>query len=268
MDRVKSRDGTEIAFEESGTGPPLVLVHGAAGDHTRWAPILPQLERNFTVIAVDRRGRGGSGDSDSYSLEREYEDIAAVVDATAEAMGGPVNLMGHSFGALCTLEASLITSNIAKLVLHEPPVAVASGTTAELVDRLQRHLDAGDLEGLMIDFMRDAVGMSEEDIRLFRSQPAWSARLAAAHTLPRELGGKYRFDPAPFRDMTTPTLVLLGSESTPIDAAGAFEVHRALPNSRLALLQGAEHVAIYRVPELVVEEVTSFLLEREPAAPA
>jgi pimeloyl-ACP methyl ester carboxylesterase len=93
MDTVQSKDGTLIAYGRSGKGPPLVLVYGTTADHTRWAPVLQPLEQRFTVIAIDRRGRGGSGDGAEYAIEREFEDVAAVADSLAEQ----VNLLGHSF---------------------------------------------------------------------------------------------------------------------------------------------------------------------------
>ena len=96
---VASRDGTQIAYWTSGSGPPLVLVHGAPADHTRWRPLLPYLEPYVTVHALDRRGRGASGDALEYRLEREYEDVAAVVDAVA-ASGQPVDVYGHSHGGI------------------------------------------------------------------------------------------------------------------------------------------------------------------------
>jgi pimeloyl-ACP methyl ester carboxylesterase len=80
VDTVRSADGTAIAVSRSGHGPPLVLVHGTAADHTRWAPVLPAFEEHFTVFAMDRRGRGGSGDADGYELGREFADAAAVID--------------------------------------------------------------------------------------------------------------------------------------------------------------------------------------------
>src|SRR5687768_11521084 len=115
---VTSVDGTPIAYWRSGEGPPLVLVHGAAADHNRWAPVLPALEQRFTVLAIDRRGRGRSGDADNYALQREFEDVATVVEWAGEG----VNVVGHSYGGVCALEASLLTNRIQKLVLYEAPM--------------------------------------------------------------------------------------------------------------------------------------------------
>src|SRR5918998_6394003 len=120
QETVTSEDGTRIAGWRSGEGPPLVLVHGTAADHSRWKPVLPAFEERFTVYAVDRRGRGDSGDAEDYAIEREFEDVAAVVDT----IGEPANLLGHSYGALCALEAALLTPNVRKLVLYEPPMEV------------------------------------------------------------------------------------------------------------------------------------------------
>jgi hypothetical protein len=103
QESATSKDGTPIAHLCSREGPPLVLVHGTAADHGRWAPLLLAFEQRFTVCTVDRRGRGDSGDSDDYyAIEREFEDVTAVVDSVGE----PANLLGHSYGALCTLEAA------------------------------------------------------------------------------------------------------------------------------------------------------------------
>src|SRR5215207_530479 len=118
---VTSKDGTTIAYWRSGEGPPLVLVHGTTADHSRWTPVMTAFERRFTVCAIDRRGRGGSGDPDDYAIGREFEDVAAVVDS----LGEPANLLGHSYGALCALEAALLTRNVRKLVLYEPGIHVA-----------------------------------------------------------------------------------------------------------------------------------------------
>jgi pimeloyl-ACP methyl ester carboxylesterase len=103
----------------SGEGPPLVVVHGTPAGHSRWRPLLPYLEPHGSVHAMDRRGRGASGDAPGYDLAREYEDVAAVVDAVAEASGAPVDLYGHSHGGIVAFGAAMLTSNIGKLVLYE-----------------------------------------------------------------------------------------------------------------------------------------------------
>jgi pimeloyl-ACP methyl ester carboxylesterase len=122
--RVVSRDGTEIVYWTTGEGPPLVLVHGAVADHNRWRPLLPSLEPHASVHALDRRGRGASGDGPDYDLAREFEDVAAVVDAVAEASGSTVDLYGHSFGGLCAFGGATLSANVGRLVLYEgwPPV--------------------------------------------------------------------------------------------------------------------------------------------------
>ena len=109
---VALKDGTQIACWRSGPGT-LVLVHGSTVDHTCWDGVLPDLEPYFTMYNVDRRGRGRSGDASTYAMERESEDIAAVVDS----IGGPVDVVGHSYGSNCALEAAQLTPNIARLVL-------------------------------------------------------------------------------------------------------------------------------------------------------
>ena len=96
---VVSRDGTSIAAWRSGEGPPLVLIHGAAADHNRWAPVLSALEERFSVVAIDCRGRGRSGDANDYALEREFDDVVAVVESAGEEVncwGTPTVALAHS----------------------------------------------------------------------------------------------------------------------------------------------------------------------------
>ncbi len=116
---VVSRDGTPIAVFSSGDGPPLLLVHGATADHTTWRSVGPVLERAFRLHAVDRRGRGASGDGSSYEIEREYEDLAAVAETLADEAGTPVDVVGHSYGGRCALGAALLTQSIRRLIVYE-----------------------------------------------------------------------------------------------------------------------------------------------------
>lgn len=255
---IPSRDGTRIAYTRSGQGPPLVLVHGTTADHTRWAPILPELEQHFTVCAVDRRGRPESGDAEGYAIDLEFDDIAAVVDSLPR----PANLLGHSYGALCSLEAALRTNKLHKLVLYEPPIP--SGIeiySAEVVVRIQALADAGDREGAVITFFREVVKAPAQELEMLRSLPNWLARVAAAHTIPREMRGSegYVFEPERFRQLNTPTLLLLGGDSPPFLKAAIEAVHAALPNSQIVVLPGQQHTAINTAPQLFVQEVVQFL---------
>jgi pimeloyl-ACP methyl ester carboxylesterase len=249
-----------IAYQRSGTGTPLVLVHGATADHTRWAPVLPAFEQHSTVYALDRRGRGGSGDSEQYVIKREFEDIVALVNSIKE----PVFLLGHSYGALCSLEAARRTANVRKLVLYEPPIPTGVEVyPPEIVTRIQALLDAGDREGAVITFMRDIVRVPPKEMELLRTAPNWPARVAAAHTILREMRGsnEYVFEPARFAGLTTPTLLLLGGDSPPFFKAAIEAVHAALPDSRVVVMPGQQHTAMNTAPELFAGEVLQFLAE-------
>ncbi len=114
---IASPDGTRIAAWRSGAGRPLVLVHGTTADHNRWRPVLKAFESKATVYTFDRRGRGESGDGATYAIEREFEDVAAVVDKAASDSGGPVDLLGHSHGAICSIGGVSRTPNERRLLL-------------------------------------------------------------------------------------------------------------------------------------------------------
>jgi pimeloyl-ACP methyl ester carboxylesterase len=254
-----SRDGVQIGCEKSGAGPPLVLVHGTTADHTRWAPVLPALRERFTVYACDRRGRGASGDgSPPYEMDREFDDVAAVVDG----IGGPVDLLGHSYGALCSLEAAVLAKNLHRLVLYEPPIPAGMPFTPPgVIDRLQALLDAGDREGVVTTFMREVPRVPPEQLDRMRLLPAWQARLGAAGTIPRELRAldDYIFAPEKFQDVKVPVLLLLGGDSPPSFGAALERVQAAVPSARLVVLPGQQHVAIDTAPDLFTREVVAFL---------
>lgn len=256
---VTSANGTPIAYWRSGEGPPLMLVHGTTADHSRWKPVLPALEEHFTVYAVDRRGRGDSGDAEDYAIEREFEDVAAVVDT----IGEPANLLGHSYGALCALEAALLTPNVRKLVLYEPPMEVTGErlNPPGIVDRLEALLEAGDKEEVVATMLREVAGVPPEVVEYMRSLPAWQARVDTAHTIPRELRAAeaYRFDPERFGNLEVPTLLLLGGESPAILEEAEKAVAEALPNSRIVVMPGQGHVAIDTATDLFTTEVLQFV---------
>ena len=256
MERVASADGTPIAAWRSGEGPPLVLVHGTTADHTRWDTVLPAFEERFTVVTMDRRGRGQSGDADGYALAREFEDVAAV----AEWAGEEVAVLGHSYGAVCALEAALLTDRIRRLVLYEPPLGYVK-PAPEVVARLRELLETGDRDALVAYFMSEVARLPPEQLELLRSLPMWQARLAVAHTIPREeqANREYAFEPERFRDLRIPTLFLEGGDSPEAFVQAGEAVLAALPNCRVAVMPGQQHAAIDTGTDLFLAEALGFL---------
>lgn len=261
VERVISPDGTPIAYYRTGAGSPLILVAGTgAANPLAWSRVVPILAEYFTVIAVDRRGRGESGDGPTYAIEREFEDLAAVVGA----LGEPAFLLGHSFGALCALEAARLTHNLNKLILYEPliPQPGEALYPSGFIDRLEELLVAGDRAGVLTTHYRENAGLADAEIEMLTSSPAWPARLATAHTLPRELRAEehYRFEAQRFRELYTPTLLLLGGDSSQAFKETAEQVARTLPNSQIAVMPGQEHIAMYSAPDLFLKEISCFLM--------
>ena len=267
LTRVQSRDGTDIAYWSSGQGPPLVLVHGAVADHTRWRPLLPYLEPHATVHAMDRRGRGGSGDGPGYALEREFEDVAVVVDAISEASGSKVDVYGHSYGGECAFGAALLTTNVRSLLLYEgwPPVMpekLKFPTGVE--ERLDALVVSGEREAALELFWREVVKVSEEELQAIRAQLTWPSRLATVHTITREFRAFFNdtFDPRRAARVAVPVLLLAGTD-TPEELRDDPEtVAAALPDARIALLHGQQHIADVLAPELFAERMFEFLRQR------
>ncbi len=261
MEKVISKDGTPIAYEKSGHGPALVLVHGTSADHGRWAVILPQLQERYTVYAMDRRGRGGSGDNPPYAIEREFEDVAAVVDS----IPSPVVLLGHSYGAICSLEGARLTHNLNRLILYEPPILTGAGEAypRQSVDKITRLDEQGNWAGVVETFLREVPRVSDQDMQLLKSSPSWAARVAAGHTIVRELRESnlngYHFEAAKFAGFSIPTLLLLGGDSPHFFGAAIDLLHGVLPHNHLVVLPGQQHVAINSSPELFLKEVFGFL---------
>jgi pimeloyl-ACP methyl ester carboxylesterase len=257
---VTSADGTRIGYRTSGDGPPVVLVHGALADHTTMARVVPLLAPHVTVHAVDRRGRGASGDGAEYSIEHEYSDVAAVVDAVAAEAGAPVTLYGHSYGARLALGAALRTSAVARLCLYEPAFRGAVGYGADVLERLDALVSAGRAEQAVECAFTEVVGVSEADLAGLRALPSWPGRVAAAATIPRELriGAVVPFDPQQYRDLAVPTLVLVGELSNAGQRGVCAAVVAALRDARSATLPGQEHMAQMTAPELVARELLAW----------
>ena len=234
-----------------------MLVHGTFADHTRWAPVMAALTASFTTHAMDRRGRGASSDGEQYSIELEFADVEAVIDA----IGRDVDVVGHSYGAICSLEAALRTPRVGRLVLYEPPPVNLEVFPPGFLGQLDELLSAGDREGVICTFLRDAVGMSADELDAVRRGTGWEARLAAAHTIPRELriAESYQPDFARIATLRVPTLLLVGADSPPTFVEPAHRLHESISGSRLAAIAGQRHMAMSSAPDLFLEHVIGFL---------
>jgi pimeloyl-ACP methyl ester carboxylesterase len=262
---VRSRDDTPIAVFSSGEGPGLLLVHGATADHTAFRVVGPILAGSFTVRAIDRRGRGASGDGAAgpYSIEREFEDVAAVAEMLAAAAGVPVDVFGHSYGGRCALGAALMTDAIRRVISYEgaPTPPGSSYHPVGVEARLRERLEAGDRDGALSTFLSEVVGMSAADLAAYQADPIWPTRAAAAGTILRELEAEA--DPAASLDRLSgvhqPVLQILGGESLPVFRDATVALDSRLADGRIVVIAGARHAAHHTHPDQVVAAVEAFL---------
>jgi pimeloyl-ACP methyl ester carboxylesterase len=209
---------------------------------------------------MDRRGRGASGDQPDYEVEREFEDVAAVVDAIARDASEPVNVYGSSYGGMCALGAAALTRNMRRLVLYEGwvPMPPEFHAPPGFIERIERLLADGDREGALVEGYRTVVHLSDEEIEHLRSRPEWPARIAAAHTLPREERAaiELEFGANRLASVAVPTLLLIGDRSPDWRAD---ELAAALPDARIHVLEGQAHGADLFAPEVVAEPLLQFM---------
>lgn len=257
--KVISRDGTPIAFDRSGEGPAIILVGGAMSDRSGAGPLATLLAPHFTVFAYDRRGRGDSGDTPPYTVEREIEDIEALI---GEA-GGTAFAYGHSSGAVLALEAAARGLPITRLALYEPPFIV-DHSRAQLPEEYVTHLDeliASGRRGDAVEyFMTVAVEVPAEIVAQMRNSPMWPGLEALAHTLPYDgmiMGDRMAGNPLPreqWGSVTVPTLVMDGGASPEWAHNAVQALTDILPNARRRTLEGQTHGAAPEVLAPVLEE--------------
>lgn len=255
--RITSTDGTSLATRTSGTGAPVVLVHGTTASKDTWALVAPHLESRHTVHVYDRRGRGESDDGDDhYGLEAEVDDLRAIVSA-CEA---PPHVVAHSFGAVCALEAAADGANIASLCVYEPPVHL--GQERDVVARTSAHLVAGD-PGRALETFLTMAGASDDELAFLRAMPAvWDAVVAvAAATLERELAAlsSFRWDHTRYADVAVPALILAGELTDAPVYATVSELRSALPHAVTHTFPGQRHVAMSFDPEGFAAVLLRFL---------
>ncbi|MEK6719847.1 MAG: alpha/beta hydrolase [Chloroflexota bacterium] len=263
---VHSPDGTPIALFESGPadGPPLILVHGATSDHTTFRVVGPRLAERFRIYAVDRRGRGASGDGPLYAIEREFEDVATVADTVAAETDRSVVVVGHSYGGRVGLGAALRSSAIGRVVSYEgaPTPEGQSYHSRATVAALGALADAGDLDGLLTLFMTAVVGMPEAELTAFRADPVWPLRRAAARTIVREIDAEG--DPAAslgaLSAVRVPVLQILGGAGLETFGEATRALDARLSNGHVVVISGARHAAHHTHPDEFVTAVARFVV--------
>jgi pimeloyl-ACP methyl ester carboxylesterase len=263
MGATLSRDGTRIGWREAGSGPPIVLVHGAPADHTRWETFAPSLLDRFRLCLVDRRGRGLSDDGAAYSIASEYDDIAAV----AEALGGGVTVLGHSYGGTVALGAATRSTAIARVACYEGWPGVRRGPVwyddvpDDVPDGIQTLLDAGDADGAVAYLMREVVGLTDDDIARMRTQPAWAGRLAGVRLVSRELRAERSatLSESALRSIAAPVLFVIGEENDERLRPEVEELQAILKDARITVLPGQGHIAMDTAPEALAHAIVAFV---------
>jgi pimeloyl-ACP methyl ester carboxylesterase len=260
MERLTTPAGITVSFDKGGSGPPLVLSHGAFSDHhTNWEFVKPTLRKEFTVHAVARRGRGETDRTEGHTLEDEVADLVAVIESIDES----VFLVGHSYGAHCALGAAhRVPGRVRKLVLYEPGRPnLFRGVRA----RLEELATGGDWDGLAFTFFRDALHVPIHELEALRATELWPPIVADAPASIHDITAltQYDFDARGYRDLDIPVLLQIGSES-PRDLYVTDALAAALPHAAIGVLAGQAHEGMTTAPDMYLEAVRRFLLDTVP----
>lgn len=260
MNKVTSSDGTQIAFERLGDGHPVIVVGGVTCDRTMTRPTAEELAKHFTVFNYDRRGRGDSDDAAPYAVEREIEDIGALI---VEA-GGAASVYGHSSGAALVLHAAAHGLPMVRIVLHDPPYAPDSEeerrVSREYGENLKTILSEG-RHGDAVELCMTTMGMPQEMVDGMRHTPRWAELEAMAPTFAYDsevMGDIGKDGTIPVDQagrVTVPALVLTGGADYPWMTDVGRRLANAMPNGRHRVLEGQEHVV---PPEVLVPVLAEF----------
>ena len=253
--KITSADGTELAGRCTGHGSPIVLVHGANGDLDTFALVEGMLAEQHTVWVYSRRGRGGSGDGPGYALEREVEDVLAVLAVA----GDGAHLVGHSGGAVYSLLAAIAGLQVQSLVLYEPPLYFER-LDPVIIDRVETALDVGDPDGAL-EVVFPAIGIVDSELQVLRSvESVWDRLRAGVRLVPREFrSGLQAIDRLRVLDPPdVPTLYLYGEETNVMVFARPDEVAELLPEAQCQGLPGQRHLAFAFAPTSFAQAVLQF----------
>lgn len=256
---IASVDGTPISVVSAGSGPPLLLVHGGMTSSARWGPVWPFLTNQHEVSAMDRRGRGGSGDHLAYRLDREFEDVTAVANDLADRHGGPVDVFAHSIGAVCALGAAAAGAPFRRLVLYEPPGPET--VPRDWVERMTAMVSAGEHGRAMASFLVEVIGLTPASVASLRDSPiAEDSPSIVATTLAREAHALTTVELDRLaRQVTQPVLLLLGTDSPAWAGTITHRLTDVLPDPTLVTVDGHGHEGVDTDPRRVSAEITAFL---------
>lgn len=247
METVTSKDGTSIAFDQSGEGPAVILVLGAFNERATGMPLAKFLERHFTVFNYDRRGRGESEDTIPYAIEREIEDIDALI---AQA-GGSAFVFGYSSGAILALRAVAHGLAISRLALYDPPPPGAKA--GQIAPQLTGLIAAGRRGDAVELYQTDAVGIPAAVVAQMRSAPFRPLLEKMAHTLVYESTILKSLPVRLVDSIRVPTLVIGGEESPEVMRQAAQSLADALPEGHYRALKGQSHDIVPAVVGPVLE---------------
>lgn len=263
MNTIISKDGTKIAYEKQGNGLAVILVSSAAADHKDAEQLAEELSKHFTVYNYDRRGRGQSTDASEYAVEREVEDIEALI---VEA-GGNSLLFGNSSGAVLALEAaSKLGNKIANLFLYEPPFIIDNSrprVPAEYVQHLNELIGEGRRSDAVEYFMSKALGIPSEYLGHMQADSSWKVMENLAHTLAYDgmiMGETQSGKPLPTNrwDVNVPTTIMIGENSEPYFHEAAKSLAELLPLAIYETLSGQDHSAVMMAPNVLANAVVKF----------
>lgn len=253
MNTLTSTDGTTIAYDHAGSGPAIVFVAGAFNDRTTLAPLADALAGDFTVVTYDRRARGDSGDTKPWSVDREAEDL----DALIAEVGGGAHVFGFSSGGILALHAAARGSAIARVVCYEPPYPFGEGNAPDLPARLAALVDAGRRGDAVELFQTEAIGLPPEVVAQIRRSPMFPALEAIAQSVVYD--STITTGATPPATLITRTLVVSGARTFPRLTRSAARTAAALPKARHVEVPGGAHHTIE--PEVTAPVVAEFLRE-------
>ena len=258
---VQAPDGVQIVGAAFGEGPGIAFVYGAMMEQTGWSRLAAHLQTGRTLYTYDRRGRGESTDRPEYSVATEVDDLLAFVDSLPQ----PIDVFGHSSGALLVLDAAVRGMAVRRLVLYEPvlPAVREPRVPADLPGRIRALVAAGDRDAAMEAFMRDGMWLTEADIERARGSERWRDLTRYVETAAYDvtIARTYELEPERLARLRMPVLLLVGSQSPAWMKQGVEQFAAALPEARIEVLEGQGHNAQFSAPDLLAAKVRRFLDE-------